>query len=180
MAARGCAFKGENVWLLRTRWGIPTVKINGVGANPLRWPNGSFSIQGVAAKLGITPQTVFHYLARGLLAGHQLTKGQPWQIDLSDEQINRLRARPRYHESFGSPITSCWFSRLFRRLYLQKLVGPAELPGLAVAPQIGRDDHLYRAWFYAQTLQRSLLPQRRFGDDIVLFQELDLIGRQER
>ncbi|MGB8529094.1 MAG: hypothetical protein WCD75_20115 [Rhodoplanes sp.] len=86
VAARGCAFKGENVWLLRTRWGIPTVKINGVGANPLRWPNGSFSIQGVAAKLGITPQTVFHYLARGLLAGHQLTKGQPWQIDLSDEQ----------------------------------------------------------------------------------------------
>jgi hypothetical protein len=80
----------------RTRWGIPTVKINGVGANPLRWPNGSFSIQGVAAKLGITPQTVFHYLARGLLAGHQLTKGQPWQIDLSDEQINRLRARLRH------------------------------------------------------------------------------------
>lgn len=41
VAARGCAFKGENVWLLRTRWGIPTVKINGVGANPMRWPDGS-------------------------------------------------------------------------------------------------------------------------------------------
>jgi hypothetical protein len=25
------------------------------------------------------------------LAGHQLTKGQPWQIDLSIEQIDRLR-----------------------------------------------------------------------------------------
>ncbi|WP_354112394.1 hypothetical protein [Bradyrhizobium sp. S3.12.5] len=77
VAARGCAFKGENVWLLRTRWGIPTVKINGVGANPMRWPDGSFSIQGVAEELGITPQTVFDYLARGLLTGHQLTKGQP-------------------------------------------------------------------------------------------------------
>ncbi len=65
VAARGCAFKGENVWLLRTRWGIPTVKINGVGANPMRWPDGSFSIQGVAEELGITPQTVFDYLARG-------------------------------------------------------------------------------------------------------------------
>jgi hypothetical protein len=96
VAARGCAFKGENVWLLRTRWGIPTVKINGVSTNPLRWPDGSFSIQGVAAELRITPQTVFDYLARGLLVGHQLTKGQPWQIDLSDEQINRLRARVRY------------------------------------------------------------------------------------
>jgi DNA invertase Pin-like site-specific DNA recombinase len=95
VAARNCAFKGENVWLLRTRWGIPTVKINGVSANPMRWPDGSYSIQGVAAELGITPQTVFDYLARGLLAGHQLTKGQPWQIELSDEQINRLRAHVR-------------------------------------------------------------------------------------
>jgi hypothetical protein len=95
VAARGCTFKGENVWLLRTRWGIPTVKINGVGANPTRWPDGSFSIQGVAEELGITPQTVFDYLARGLLTGHQLTKGQPWQIELSEDQINRLRARVR-------------------------------------------------------------------------------------
>ena len=96
ITARGGSFRGENIWLLRTRWGIPTVKINGVSANPMRWPDGSFSIQGVAAKLGITPQTVFDYLARGLLAGYQLTKGQPWQIDLSDEQINRLRARVRH------------------------------------------------------------------------------------
>jgi hypothetical protein len=96
VAARGCAFKGENVWLLRKRWNIATVKINGDRANPMRWPDGSFSIQGAAAALGVTTQTVFDYLARGLLAGHQLTKGQPWQIDLSDEQISRLRARVRH------------------------------------------------------------------------------------
>ena len=95
VAARGCAFKNENVWLLRTRWGIPTVKINGAGANPMRWPDGSFSVQGAAAALGIAPQTVFDYLGRGLLTGRQLSKGQPWQIDLSDEQINRLRDRGR-------------------------------------------------------------------------------------
>jgi hypothetical protein len=46
VAVRGCAFKGENVWVLRTRWGIPTVKINGVDKKPMRWPDGSFSIQG--------------------------------------------------------------------------------------------------------------------------------------
>jgi hypothetical protein len=62
----------------------------------MRWPDGRFSIQGAAAELTITPQTVFDYLARGLLTGHQLTKGQPWQIDLSDEQINRLRSRVRH------------------------------------------------------------------------------------
>jgi DNA invertase Pin-like site-specific DNA recombinase len=96
VAARGCDFKGENVWLLRTRWGIPTVKINGVSPNPLRWPDGSFSVQGTAAALGIAPQTVFDYLDRGILMGRQLTKGQPWQIALSDDQINRLRARVRH------------------------------------------------------------------------------------
>jgi DNA invertase Pin-like site-specific DNA recombinase len=96
VAARGCAFQGENVWLLRKRWGIATVKINGVSPNPPRWPDGSYSVQGAAAALGITPQTVFDYLARGLLSGRQLVKGQPWQIDVADEQIERLRARVRH------------------------------------------------------------------------------------
>jgi hypothetical protein len=82
--------------LLRKRWNIPTVKINGIGSNPTRWPDGSLSIQGVALALGITTQTVFDYLGRGLLAGHQLTNGQPWQIELTDEQIHRLRARVRH------------------------------------------------------------------------------------
>jgi hypothetical protein len=96
IAARGCAFRGENVWLLRKRWGIATVKINGVSANPLRWLDGTYSVQGAAAALGITPQTVFDYLARGWLSGRQLTKGQPWQIELSDDQIIALRARLRH------------------------------------------------------------------------------------
>jgi hypothetical protein len=80
VAARGCKFKGENIWLLRKRWNIPTIKINGIGSNPVRWPDGSLSTQGVAIALGITTQTVFDYLARGLLRGHQLTKGQPWKM----------------------------------------------------------------------------------------------------
>jgi hypothetical protein len=44
-AARIGTIQGENVWVLRTRWGIPTVKINGMDKNPMRWPDGSFSIQ---------------------------------------------------------------------------------------------------------------------------------------
>jgi hypothetical protein len=96
VAARGCTFKGENVWLLRKRWGIATVKINGGSANPPRWPDGTYSVQGAAAALGITPQTVFAYLARGLVSGRQRTKGQPWQIDLCAEQIIQLRARLRH------------------------------------------------------------------------------------
>lgn len=93
LAARGCKFKGENVWLLRTRWGIPTVKINGTSVNPAQWPDGTYSVQGAAAALGITPQTVFDYLARGWIEGRQLTKGQPWQIELSNDRITTLRAK---------------------------------------------------------------------------------------
>lgn len=93
LAARGCAFKGENVWLLRKRWGIPTVKINGTSANPDRWPDGTYSVQGAAAALGITSQVIFDYLARGWIEGRQLTKGQPWQIELTDELIETLRIR---------------------------------------------------------------------------------------
>ncbi|WFU39965.1 hypothetical protein QA640_37750 [Bradyrhizobium sp. CB82] len=81
--------------MLRTRWGIFTVKINGMEKKPMRWPDGSFSIQGAAAEVGATPQTIFDYLARGLLTGHQLAKGQPWQIELSDKQITQLRNHVR-------------------------------------------------------------------------------------
>jgi hypothetical protein len=41
IAARGCAFAGGNVWLLRQRFDIATVKINGVSANPPFWPDGA-------------------------------------------------------------------------------------------------------------------------------------------
>ena len=93
IAAQNCAFKGDNVWLLRHRWGIPTVKINGTSANPERWPDGTWSVQGAAVVLGVTPQTIFKYLARGLLEGRQMMKGQPWQIQLTDQLIETLRTR---------------------------------------------------------------------------------------
>ncbi|TIV49194.1 MAG: hypothetical protein E5V88_25815 [Mesorhizobium sp.] len=130
--ARGCPFKGENVWLLRTRWGIPTVKINGTSANPDRWPDGSYSVQGAAAALGVTPQTVFDYLARGWFEGHQLTKGQPRQSELSDDQINTLRAGShatddqgrRYHDNFGEPtIADAILDRIIHNAHRVTLEG---------------------------------------------------------
>jgi transposase len=66
-----------------------------VDANPARWPDGSYSVQGAAAALGVALQTVFKWLRRGRLAGRQLTKGQPWQIMLPDEQIAPLAAQVR-------------------------------------------------------------------------------------
>lgn len=93
--AHGTSFAGGNVHVCRKRWNIPTVKINGVDTNPVRWPDGTYSVQGAAMALGVTAQTVFKWLRKGRLAGRQLTKGQPWQITLLDEQITPLAAQVR-------------------------------------------------------------------------------------
>lgn len=95
VSARGGSFSGAEIHLLRKRWGIETVKINGKEANPRRWPDGTYSVQGAAEALTITPQTVFKWLWKGRLTGEQLVKGMPWKITLSDQQIAVLKAKVR-------------------------------------------------------------------------------------
>jgi len=93
MSARGVPYRGETVHLLRQQWGIRAARINGVEANPARWPDGSYSVQGAAEMLGVTAQTVFKWLRKGRLTGRQRVKGQPWQIQIADGQIAPLRSQ---------------------------------------------------------------------------------------
>jgi DNA invertase Pin-like site-specific DNA recombinase len=93
--SRGGTFDHGTIHLLRQRWGIPTVKINGISENPPRWPDGSYSVQGAAQSLGVTAQTIFKWLSKGRIQGRQLTRGQPWQIDLADSEIQQLRDQVR-------------------------------------------------------------------------------------
>lgn len=93
--AHGPPFSGKMIHLLRKGWNISTVKINGTAMNPPKWPDGSYSVQGAAAVIGITPQTIFDWLRKGWLTGKQLAKGMPWQISLSPEQATALRACAR-------------------------------------------------------------------------------------
>ena len=72
------------------------MKINGSEANPRRWPDGSYSVQGACDLLGITPQTIFDWLKNGRLSGKQLAKGMPWQIFLTEEQAITLKAGTRH------------------------------------------------------------------------------------
>jgi hypothetical protein len=66
LSARGRPFSSGEIHLLRKRWGIATVKINnGKEANPRRWPDGTYSVQGAAEALSITPQTVSTGCKRG-------------------------------------------------------------------------------------------------------------------
>jgi hypothetical protein len=64
-------------------------------ANPVRWPDDSYSIQGAAAAVGVTAQTMFGWLRKGCLQGQQLAKGQPWQIHLTSAQIAAMRQQLR-------------------------------------------------------------------------------------
>ena len=95
LTPRGTTFEHGLIHMLRKRWSIPTVKINGMAPNPMRWPDGSYSVQGAAEALGITGQTIFKWLKRGRLSGHQLARGMPWQITLDEERIPELRALVR-------------------------------------------------------------------------------------
>ncbi|GHO88612.1 recombinase family protein [Dictyobacter formicarum] len=84
-------FTGGTVWLLREKWGIPTVKINGTEHNPAQWEDGSYSVHGAATHLGVNPSTIHHWLKVGKLTGHQLAKGMPWKIDVTDEDVIQLQ-----------------------------------------------------------------------------------------
>ncbi len=84
-------FTGGTVWLLREKWDIPTVKINGKEYNPAQWEDGSYSVQGAAARLGVHSGTIHHWLKVGKLIGSQLAKGMPWKIYLTEEDVTRLQ-----------------------------------------------------------------------------------------
>jgi hypothetical protein len=93
--AHGTLFSSAMIHVLRKKWRIPTVKINGTEPNPSRWPDGSYSVQGACEILGITPQTIFDWIKKGWLSGKQLAKGMPWQIFLTEGQAVELKARVR-------------------------------------------------------------------------------------
>lgn len=84
------AFTGKLMWLLRKQWGLPTVNAN--INTPARWEDGTYSVEGAATALGVFPTTVYKWLKTGRIQGHQLAKGTPWKISLTDEQITSLRA----------------------------------------------------------------------------------------
>jgi hypothetical protein len=89
--AHGYPFTGQLVWRLRKKWGLPTVSVKTTATNPPRWDDGTYSVEGAAAALGVFPGTVYHWLKVGRLEGHQLAKGMPWQIPLTDEEVDDLR-----------------------------------------------------------------------------------------
>jgi hypothetical protein len=89
--ARGYAFTGGTVWLLRQRWQIPSAKENGNEDNPLQWADGTYSVVGIAEAVGVIPGTVYKWLQRGRIKGQQIANGMPWRISLTLPEIASLR-----------------------------------------------------------------------------------------
>ena len=90
--ARRRPFTSKLVWCLRRAWGIPNATMHpGTAPNPLRWANGTYSVEGAAAAIGVFPGTIYQWLRRGRLHGHQVAKGLPWQITLTEVEIADLK-----------------------------------------------------------------------------------------
>ena len=75
---------------LRAKWQIPTVKLNHNQHNPAQWEDGSYSVEGAAAKLGVNQSTIFNWLKTGRLKGEHLGRSMPWKIYLTEEDVTRL------------------------------------------------------------------------------------------
>jgi excisionase family DNA binding protein len=82
-------FNSDAVWFLRNRMGLSPVIWQ--QSNPDRWEDGTYSVQGAAKMLGVSPGTVFKWLRTGQLEGHQLRKGTPWKIVLTPEKVESLQ-----------------------------------------------------------------------------------------
>ena len=86
---RKCPGRRDHV--LVERWHLPTWNL--AAPNPPQWPDGTYSVAAAAELLNVYPGTIWLWLRRGVLTGHQLAKGIPWHIELPEEEISRLRAR---------------------------------------------------------------------------------------
>src|SRR5262249_13935451 len=107
---RGEELNGASVFHMRKLWGIRANRQYEDGYNPQRWDDGTYSVRGASASIGVTEGTVLTWLHRGILDGKQFAKGAPWKIILSEEQISRLRecaeqARMARQRKVSSPST---------------------------------------------------------------------------
>jgi len=95
------------VWSLRKRWRIASARQERQQGARRQWPDGSYTLVGVAEVIGVHIRTVHTWIARGMLGPRQAYKGGPLKITLCEEQIEALRdhvareRRPRRTQETG-------------------------------------------------------------------------------
>ena len=102
-ASHGGSLTRISIWYLRHRWGIESARQERKTAPPRCWQDGSYTLQGTAAVLGVHPRTVHTWIDRGRVETQQAYPGGPLKIILSEARIQELRTyvtqvrRPRRH-----------------------------------------------------------------------------------
>jgi len=87
----GQPFKGKNIWYLRQRWQLPSVKTGDLMPDRQRWADGTYTIQGVMQAAGVDKATVHRWLKQGRLQGMQLGPYMLWRIVVTADQLRTLR-----------------------------------------------------------------------------------------
>ncbi|MCI0390540.1 MAG: recombinase family protein [Acidobacteria bacterium] len=88
---KGGEITNLSVCHMRKLWRIRANQQYEDGRNPQRWEDGTYSVQGAAAIIGVKASTVHRWLRGGLLDARQSAKGGAWKIRLTEEQISCLR-----------------------------------------------------------------------------------------
>jgi DNA invertase Pin-like site-specific DNA recombinase len=91
--ARRCSFTSASISHLRPRWGLATVHTN--DPNPVQWEDGTYSLRGAAAVLGVSRGTIYNWLRSGRLQGRKVNRRIDWKITLTQEQIAALQKKPK-------------------------------------------------------------------------------------
>ena len=96
------------------------------GTLPSRWEDGSYSVQGAANAIGVSPGTIYKWLKTERINGEQTRKGTPWRIFLSDREIEDQGVSIRAYGSRDSnTLTNDELINKFNELNEEKM--PKEL-----------------------------------------------------
>ena len=85
--ATGLSFNAHKVGSLRWNYGIPRYK-KPEGEQPK-----TYTAQQASQLLEVSVPTIHSWLNSGFIQGEQMTKGAPWEIFLTDDDIKRLAAK---------------------------------------------------------------------------------------
>lgn len=88
---KGGQINSVSVYRMRKCWGIRANRQYEDGRNPQKWEDGTYSVQGAAAAIGVKASIIHRWLRGGLLDARQSGKGGAWKIRLTEEQISCLR-----------------------------------------------------------------------------------------
>jgi hypothetical protein len=88
----GGAFRFQNIWHLRQRWDLSNVKCGEMTPDQLRWNDGAYTILGVMQALSVSEDTVHRWRKEGRLQGRQQGPYMPWRFQLTQGQLQTLRA----------------------------------------------------------------------------------------